>query len=66
VPQGVKPNVGEASEVLGRSMRSEEDMRLVLQEFLDVGIQLVALSRGASWALVGSQEGIIRAIHSHP
>jgi 1-phosphofructokinase family hexose kinase len=61
-PYGVKPNVEEASEVLRRPLRSEGDLWLAIEQFLEMGIQLVALSRGAVGALVGSREGIIRAV----
>jgi 1-phosphofructokinase family hexose kinase len=61
-PYGVKPNVEEASEVLGWPLRSEEDLRLAIEQLLKMDIQLVALSRGAEGALVGSQEGIVWAV----
>lgn len=61
-PYGVKPNVEEAAVALDRPLRSEEELRGAIEGLLEMGIQLVALSRGAKGALVGSQEGIVWAV----
>lgn len=61
VPYGIKPNLEEASEVLDQPLACDEDIRLAVEQFLEMGVRLVALSLGAKGAVFGSSEGIIWA-----
>jgi 1-phosphofructokinase len=51
-----------ASDALQRPLRSEEDLWIAVDQLLEMGTELMALSRGAAGALVGLREGIIRAV----
>lgn len=60
-PYGVKSNVEEAEEVAGHRLTSLEDLVGATRVFLDFGIQVVAISRGAQGALVAQGRRIVQA-----
>jgi 1-phosphofructokinase len=53
-PYGLKPNVAEAEEVLGRRLPGESEQVEGIRQLLASGIALVALSRGAQGVLLGA------------
>ena len=62
-PFAIKPNVEEAGEVVGQELTTEPDLRGAIHAFWRMGIELVALSRGAQGAIVGRRGRIVSA---HP
>jgi len=60
-PYGVKPNVEEAEEVVGHRLASVEDLVGATRAFLDFGVQVVAISRGAQGALVAQGRRVVQA-----
>jgi 1-phosphofructokinase family hexose kinase len=61
-PYGVKPNVEEAEEVVGHRLTSLEDLVGATRAFLEFGIQVVAISRGAQGALVAQGRRVVQAM----
>ena len=62
-PYMVKPNVEEAEQLFGRSLRTRKAQWEAVDAFLERGVQLVVMSLGAEGALVASGE---RRIHATP
>jgi len=60
-PFMVKPNDVEAEQITGISIESDTDARRAALDFLDFGIELVALSLGADGLLMASHEETVRA-----
>ncbi|MFU8827009.1 MAG: 1-phosphofructokinase family hexose kinase [Brevefilum sp.] len=58
----VKPNVYEASQVVGFAIDSQEDAKRAALHFLRMGIEYFALTMGASGLLVASQKEMAFAI----
>ena len=61
-PFGIKPNVEEAEEVVGHRLASLEDLVGATRAFLDFGVQVVAISRGAKGALVAQGRRVVQAM----
>ncbi len=56
VPTLVKPNIPEAAAWLGHPIRSPDEAAVAVDNFLEMGITLVALSLGAEGLLLASEE----------
>jgi len=61
VPYAVKPNVEEAEEFVGRRLTSLEELVEAARAFLDLGIQVVAISRGAQGGLLAQERRFVQA-----
>jgi len=59
LPWAIKPNSEEASDFLKYSLCDEASERRAVQDFLDLGIEVVLLSCGARGAYLGTREQIL-------
>lgn len=60
-PYLVKPNISEASKIVGFTIESEEDAKRAALPFLRMGIEYFALTMGASGLLLASQQEMVYA-----
>jgi 1-phosphofructokinase family hexose kinase len=61
-PAIVKPNIDELSELLGRSLGSQEDVLAAARTLVERGVGLVAVSMGADGALFVERDAAVLAI----
>jgi 1-phosphofructokinase len=59
-PEVVKPNLVELEELVGRPLKSAEEVLTAAQQFIVQGVSTVLMSMGAEGLLVTSQEGMYR------
>lgn len=61
-PFALKINVEEAGELLGRALNDEAALRTAVLELRALGIEIVALTRGAQGAVLGVNEALVFAV----
>lgn len=63
-PYGVKPNVEEAAETMIQALSpsSDEDAFRAVEFFISLGAEIVALSRGRYGVVLGTKEGMVKAV----
>lgn len=59
-PDVIKPNRDELSEIMGRELRTADDMLAAARELVDAGVGLVAASMGSEGALFVTKDQCIR------
>ncbi len=61
-PYMIKPNIHEAEKLLGRSLPDEESVVDAARELLDMGIEVVLISRGSEGLIAASKGNIYKVI----
>ena len=61
-PHGIKPNENELSRLVGRPLRSEDEILRAAREIIDAGVRIVAVTLGAKGALVVTPASVVHAL----